>query len=136
MRRRTSTQGDQPHNSVTNEETGTVIKTLTKPKPAKDDYHGWEQVTITKLRTGHNRLNAHMYAKLKLSPSPRCACGLEEQTAEHILQRCPLLEQKRRCMANLYYHPRREVIWQDGGAQEESVLHRCGRGDGVDSERQ
>ncbi len=63
MRRRTSTQGDTPHNSVTHEETGTVIKTLTKAKPAKDAYHlldRWEEVTLIRLRTGHNRLNTHM----------------------------------------------------------------------------
>ena len=28
--------------------------------------------------------------KMKLAPSPTCNCGLEDQTAEHILQRCPL----------------------------------------------
>ncbi len=42
-------KGDQPHHSVTHEEKVTVIITLTKPKPAKDDYHlldRWKQVTI------------------------------------------------------------------------------------------
>ena len=44
------------------------------------------------LRTGHSRLNAHMFKKTKLAPSPTCNCGPEDQTAEHILQRCPLLQ--------------------------------------------
>ena len=32
---------------------------------------------------------------MKLAPSPNCNCGLEDQTAEHILQRCPLLQTAR-----------------------------------------
>ncbi|XP_045161045.2 uncharacterized protein LOC123525949 [Mercenaria mercenaria] len=90
---------NQPQNAITHEEKVTMIKALTKPRPTKDDYHlleRWEQVIIFRLRTGHNRLNAHMCTKLKLSPSPMCPCGLEQQTAEHILQRCPRLENQRK----------------------------------------
>ncbi|XP_053402585.1 uncharacterized protein LOC128557936 [Mercenaria mercenaria] len=90
---------NQPQNAITHEENVTMIKALTKPRPTKDDYHlleRWEQVIILRLRTGHNRLNAHMCTKLKLSPSPMCHCGLEQKTAEHILQRCPCLENQRK----------------------------------------
>ena len=72
---------------------------IKKPKPSKDDFHlldRAEQSILVRLRTGHNRLNAHMHRKLKLSPSPKCSRGIEDQTAEHILQRCPLFEQKRK----------------------------------------
>ena len=31
-----------------------------------------------------------MATKLKLVPSPLCACGEENQTGEHVLQRCAL----------------------------------------------
>ena len=31
---------------------------------------------------------------VKLAPSPTCNCDLEDQTAEHILQRCPLLQRQ------------------------------------------
>ncbi|KAK7106441.1 hypothetical protein V1264_017697 [Littorina saxatilis] len=41
-------------------------------------------------------LEAHMNRKFKLAPSPTCACGQEDQTAEHILQRCPLLDEERK----------------------------------------
>ena len=44
------------------------------------------------LRTGQNRLDAHVYMKMKLAPSPTCNRCLEGQTAEHLLQRCPLLQ--------------------------------------------
>ena len=47
---------------------------------------------IVRLCTGLNRLNAHMFKKMKLAPSPICNCGLEDQMAEHILQKCPLLQ--------------------------------------------
>ena len=50
---------------------------------------------VMRLHTGHNRLNAHMFRKMKLAPSPTCNCGLKDQTAEKILQRCPLLQTAR-----------------------------------------
>ena len=43
---------------------------------------------IWNLRSGHNRLNAHMHRKLKIVPSPTCPCGEEDQTTEHVLQIC------------------------------------------------
>ena len=46
------------------------------------------QVVLARLRSGHNRLNAHMHRKLKIVPSPTCPCGEEDQTTEHVLQRC------------------------------------------------
>ena len=56
----------------------------------------WQQVVVMRLHTtGHSRLDAHMFKKMKLAPSPICKCGLEDQTAEHILQRCPLLQTAR-----------------------------------------
>jgi hypothetical protein len=67
----------------------------------KDNHHYLdrkEQITIFRLRTGHNRLNAHYMYKLKLAASPKCSCGNDNQTAEHILQRCPLLEQQRKAV--------------------------------------
>ena len=75
-----------------------LIRALTKPKLQRDDYHllsRKQQVILVRLRTGHNRLNSHMHHKLKLAPSPTCPCGREEQTAEHVLQRCPLCKATR-----------------------------------------
>jgi len=54
-------------------------------------------MTIFRLRTGHNRLNSHMY-KLKIAASPKCSCGEDNQTAKHILQQCPLREQQRKAV--------------------------------------
>ncbi|KAK7096001.1 hypothetical protein V1264_005349 [Littorina saxatilis] len=90
---------DQPENSVSFSEQKTIIKALMRPRTNRDDYHTMsreQQVNLIRLRTGHNRLNAHMNRKFKLAPSPTCACGQEDQTAEHILQRCLLLDDERK----------------------------------------
>ena len=49
-----------------------------------------EQVILFRLRTGHNRLNAHMYNKLKVCESEVCPCDADIMTAEHLLQLCRL----------------------------------------------
>jgi len=36
-----------------------------------------------------------MFRKMKLAPSSTCSCGLEDQRAEHVPQRCPLLQTAR-----------------------------------------
>ena len=45
-----------------------------------------EQVILFRLRTGHNRLNAHMYNKFKAGESEMCPCNADIMTAEHLLQ--------------------------------------------------
>ena len=51
---------------------------------------------IFRLRTGHNRLNQHMYNKFRLVETPQCDCREGDQTAEHILQHCRLTEELRK----------------------------------------
>jgi ribonuclease HI/endonuclease/exonuclease/phosphatase family metal-dependent hydrolase len=95
---------EQFTNCIQYKEKKTIIKTMTKVRTEKDDYHQLqreEQVVLLRLRSGHNRLNHHMATKLKLVPSPLCPCGLDNQTAEHILQACPK------------YKALREVIWPE-----------------------
>jgi len=56
-----------------NQEKTTIIKTALKPRHEKDAYHLLYrpgQVVLAGLRSGHNRLNAHMQRKLKIGPSP------------------------------------------------------------------
>ena len=57
-----------------------------------------EQVILFRLRTGHNRLNAHMYNKFKVGESEICPCNADIMTAEHQLQHCRLLGAMRRDM--------------------------------------
>ena len=85
----------QPNNSITYSEKKSIIKALTTPTILKDDYHllsREQQTVLVRLHTGHNRLNNDMYRKLKLVPFPTCQCGQEDQTTDHVLQRCTLLD--------------------------------------------
>ena len=79
----------------------TIIKTLSKNKwkqqhpnsNQSDSLHKLnrtEQVILFRLRTGHNRLNAHMYNKFKIGEFEMCPCNADTMTAEHLLQHCPL----------------------------------------------
>ena len=88
----------QPDNSVSFTERKALVKAAMRPKSTRDALHSLErrqQVVLMRLRTGHNRLKAHMNRKLKLAPSPTCDCGLSDQNTEHILQNCPLLQKQR-----------------------------------------
>ena len=77
---------------ITIKQKKTIIKNMFRVKTIHDDYHKLDRagkVILLRLRTGHNRLNAHMYKKMKLAPSSMCICNIEDQTTQHILQRCP-----------------------------------------------
>ncbi|XP_052253046.1 uncharacterized protein LOC127859587 [Dreissena polymorpha] len=66
---------EQPNTQVSYREKVTIIKAITRPQQEQDAYHllnRAEQVVMVRLRSGHNRLNAHMYRKYKLVPSPLC----------------------------------------------------------------
>ena len=60
-----------------------------------------EQITVLRLRTGHNRLNYHLYSKLRIGHTEQCPCGTGSRTTEHLLQSCPI------------YEPLRKGIWPD-----------------------
>ena len=92
---------DQPDVDLTYKERRTIIKSSYRLTVERDDYHllsRKEQVTIFRLRTGHNRLNHHMYSKLRLVPSSNCSCGIGDQTVEHVLQSCPRFLMQRNSM--------------------------------------
>ena len=55
-----------------------------------------EQIILFRLRTGHHRLNAHMYNKFKVGEPEMCPCNADIMTAEHLLQHCPLHDAMRR----------------------------------------
>ena len=89
---------EQPDHPVTFEERKSTIKALYRPPSKSDDYHllsREDQVTILRLRTGHNRLRRHLHRKMKAVPSPLCPCGEAEQDSTHVLQDCRALQQLR-----------------------------------------
>ena len=82
---------EQENNSVLPSEMKTIIKTLHKMPQQYDSYHllsRSQQTIIFRLRTGHNRLNQHLFRKMRIVPSPMCPCGEAEQDTAHILQEC------------------------------------------------
>ena len=64
---------------------------------------------ILRLRTGHNKLNSHLYHKLKIGQTDMCPCGTGAMTAGHILQECPLQDELRRS------------TWPEGGTLREKL---------------
>ena len=77
-----------------------IINTLNKKKKWKqqhpnfdqsDSFHKLnrpQQVIPFWLRTGHNRLNAHMYSKFKAGKSEMCPYDTDIITAHNLLQHC------------------------------------------------
>ena len=77
---------------ITIKQKKTIINNMFQVKKIHDDNHKLDragQVILIRLCTGHNRLNAHMNKKMKLVLSSMCICNIEDQTTEHIPQRCP-----------------------------------------------
>ena len=90
----------QSENAVTYSEKRSLIRALHRQPKERDDYHLLsrdQQVILMRLRTGHNRLKKHLN-RLKISASPVCPCGQEDQTSEHVLQRYPQLQKLRKKM--------------------------------------
>ena len=113
-------QGKLP---ITLKQKKTIMKNMFRAKKISDDYHTLDragQVTLIRLRTGHNRLNSHMHRKMNLVQSPLCTCGTEDQTTEHILQRCPAYQHLRRNIITP------EAVWEERSTREGSWLHSAG----------
>ena len=89
-----------------------VVKSTLKPR---------EQVTVFRLRTGHNRFKYHLYSKLRIGYTEQCPCGTGSQTTEHLMQSCHLTnEKKKKKKKKLRSGPGREGrggskdIWSSG----------------------
>ena len=79
----------------------TIIKNLVQkrwsqkhPDHNKDDSYyklsRADQAIVFRLRTGHSRLNAHLFNKMRVGQSELCPCGTAAMTTEHFLQSCQL----------------------------------------------
>ena len=51
-----------------------------------------DQVIMLRLRTGHNKMRAHLFNRLKIGESDLCPCDTAPMTTAHLLQDCPLHE--------------------------------------------
>ena len=67
---------------------------IKKSRPNKKEYFNisdrYGLKLLTRLRVEHSDLRAHRFEKHFNCPDPVCACGLENETVEHYLLRCPL----------------------------------------------
>ena len=78
---------------------------------------------MLRLTDAHVSRRQGKFKRMKLAPSPICNCGLEDQTAEHILQRCPLLRtagDKRVANGSPATH---QSVRQQGGTAEDGHIH-------------
>ena len=72
-----------------------------------------DQVTIFRLRCGHNRLRCHMFNCFKVGETARCECGADKQDAQHILQDCIL------------YSDQRSAIWPTEVSLKKKLYGSC-----------
>lgn len=54
---------------------------------------------VTQILSGHGDFNGKL-ASFKLAEDPTCLCGHPEETAQHVLQDCPMAEQERTRLKN------------------------------------
>ena len=113
-------QLDQNDTAVSYEDEKTIIKSLLQRKwhtehpdyNKNDAYYNLsraDQVIMLRLRTGHNRLNAHLYNKLRIGQTEQCPCNTGPMTTEHLLQICPLQDALRK------------TTWPEGEALRERL---------------
>ena len=97
-----------------------------------DQYHLLtrpEQVTIFRLRTGHNRLRQHMHSKFKAENTPDCRfCKQATETTAHILHQCPSLSTLRCDIWDNQPHWIKKTGRVPGRSEEDSPVHRESRG--------
>ena len=105
-----------------------TIKNRFRANKIPDDYHTLYragQDTLIRQRTGHISFNSHMHRRINLVPSPLCTCGTEDQTTEHILQRCTSYQHLReQILRRNIIVP--ESVWEERRTREDSWLHSAG----------
>ena len=113
---------EQIHQDLNLNETRTIINATidkrwkeTHPQYDKKDHiynlsHA-DQVTIFRLRCGHNRLCCHMFNCFKLGETARCECGADKQDAQHILQDCILYSDHRSAIWPTEVSLKKKALW-------------------------
>ena len=81
---------------ISHERVSRIYKNRRKPKIELE--RKWPRRVRTlysRLRTGHSKELAQYRYLIEKEEAPECACGEEEETTEHVLCRCPLLQPTR-----------------------------------------
>jgi len=69
---------------------------------------------FTTMATGHGNIKAHLY-RFKIKDSPMCSCKTGEQTIDHILFNCELVEQERDIL-------KAAVLWSENWPVSKDIL--------------
>ena len=73
-----------------------------------------------RMRTGQNRLHAHMYSKFKVGESKMCPCNADIMTAEHLPRHSQLHDAFEAGHVARINTTEGQALWQPGGAEEDS----------------
>ena len=106
---------------ITLKQKKTIMKNLFRARKIPDDYHTLNragQVTLIRLRTGHNRINSHMHRKMNLIPSPLYNIA---HTAK--MPSIPTSQTTDMVRRNIITS---EAVWEERSTREDSWLHSAG----------
>jgi hypothetical protein len=78
-------------------------------KRMRSSFIKWDHYSV-QLITGHGEFRGKLH-KLGLREEPMCACGLGDQTAEHILWECPIMDDAREEMLSGMKVDAPRAIW-------------------------
>ena len=76
---------------------------------------------VVRLSTGHNRLDTHMYSKMKLASVTTSNCGLD-QTAEHSAEMATCADGTTTCVADSSPSAH-QALRRQGGTGEDGHIH-------------
>ena len=107
----------------------TLIRAALWQRTERDDFHflnWWQQVVVMRLRTGHNLLNAHMFRKMKLAPSP--AAVLKTTQPNMYCSNAHFCKQQdKMCGQQQYsYTPTHQLLRQQWGTGEDGHIQLAG----------
>ena len=98
---------DQENLDISYDEKKTIVKAVANrkwmqqhpnfnPKDNMKKLNRSDQVMMFRLRTGHNKMNFHLYHKLKIGETDSCPCNTGPMNTEHLLQYCPAHKELRK----------------------------------------
>ena len=107
----------------------TLIRAALWQRTERDDFHflnWWQQVVVMRLHTGHNLLNAHMFRKMKLAPSP--AAVLKTTQPNMYCSNAHFCKQQdKMCGQQQYsYTPTHQLLRQQWGTGEDGHIQLAG----------
>ena len=115
---------------ITLKQKKTIMKNMFRAKKIPDDYHTLDragQVTLIRLRTGHNRLNSHMHRKMNLASTITTmylwSRRSDNRTHTAKMSSIPTSQTTDMVRRNIITP---EAVWEERSTREDSWLHSAG----------